>query len=136
MFPLSALTYVKLAAGALILLGSIWFGWHLRDVDFQSYKAKQAIETQKLQEAHQASADRIESEKNAQIRDINTKLVDAISELRSRPSRAQATGTGSCGTGATLYADDAEFLVREAARADIIRTGLAACYDQYDALNK
>ena len=134
MFPLPILTYVKLAAGALVLLGSFWFGWHLRDVDFQSYKAKQAIETQRLQEAHQAQADRIESEKNAQIRSINNQLVDAISQLRSRPSRAQATGNGACGTGTTLYADDAELLIREAARADTIRAGLKACYDQYDSL--
>ena len=134
MFPLSPLTYVKLAAGALVLLGSFYFGWHLRDADFQSYKAKQAIETQKLQEAHQAQADRIESEKNAQIRTINNQLADAISQLRSRPSRAQTSNTGACGTGATLYADDAEFLVREAARADTIRAGLKACYEQYDSL--
>ena len=134
MFPLPVLTYVKLAAGALVLLGSFYFGWHLRDADFQSYKAKQAIETQKLQEAHQAQADRIESEKNAQIRTINNQLADAISQLRSRPSRAQTSNTGACGTGATLYADDAEFLVREAARADTIRAGLKACYEQYDSL--
>ena len=136
MFPLPILTYVKLAAGALVLLGSIWFGWHLRDVDFQSYKADQIKQTQKAQEEHQAAADQIRKDKDAQITYINTQLVDAISELRKRPNRAQNAANGQGGTGATLSAEDAEFLTREAARADIIRTGLSACYQQYDALNK
>ena len=134
MFPLSPLTYVKLAAGALVLLGSFYFGWHLRDADFMAYKATIANEKAAIEKDYQLQAAKIESDKNAQIRNINSQLADAISQLRKRPSRPEQTGTGSCGTGATLYADDAEFLVREAARADTIRAGLKACYEQYDSL--
>jgi hypothetical protein len=136
MFPLSLVQYGKLFAGALLLLGSFYFGWHLRDVDFQSYKAKQAIETQKIQAEHQKAADQIRKEKDAQIASINNSLADALSQLRGRPSRAQGAANGQAGTGLSLSAEDAGFLEREAARADILRAGLAACYDQYDSLNK
>ena len=83
---------------------------------------------------YQANADKIRTEKDAQIKAINNKLVDAISELRKRPSRTEQASNGQSGTGATLYAEDAEFLIREASRADQIRIGLEACYKQYDAI--
>ena len=83
---------------------------------------------------YQANADQIRIEKDAQIKAINNQLVDAISELRKRTSRTDKTTNGQGGTGATLFAEDAEFLIREAARADQIRTGLEACYKQYDAI--
>jgi hypothetical protein len=61
-----------------------------------------------------------------------------FSELRKRPSRpATITSNGqSCTqcTGAQLYAEDSIFLTGEAARADIIRVALQACYNQYDAI--
>tara|TARA_R110000868_G_scaffold275665_1_gene535385 strand:- start:117 stop:527 length:411 start_codon:yes stop_codon:yes gene_type:complete len=136
MFPLSVLTYFKLAAGAVALITSFYFGWHLRDSDYQAYKAAIIIETATIEKNYQAKAAKIESEKNAQIRNINNQLVDAVSELRKRPSRAQSAVNGSCGTGTTLSAEDAEFLVREAARADKIRSGLDACYKQYEALTQ
>lgn len=134
MFPLPLLTYFKLAAGAAALITSFYFGWHLRDNDYQAYKAAIITETATIEKDYQAKAAKIESEKNAQIRNINNQLVDAISELRKRPGRTNETAPGSCGTGATLFAEDAIFLRREAARADEIRAGLQACYRQYDAL--
>ena len=74
------------------------------------------------------------NQKDAQIKVINTQLVDAISELRKRPSRATETSNGKGCNGASLYAEDSEFLVREAARADEIRVSLAACYKQYESI--
>ena len=88
------------------------------------------------QDRHQQATDQIRKEKDAQIASINNQLVDAIGQLRSRPNRAQSAANGSCGTGATLSAEDAEFLVREAARADVLRTALSACYQQYDSVAK
>jgi len=38
---------------------------------------------------YQADADKIRTEKDAQIKAINDQLVDAISELRKRPSRSE-----------------------------------------------
>jgi hypothetical protein len=83
---------------------------------------------------YQSDADKIRIEKDAQIKAINNQLVDAVSELRKRPSRATETPNGKGCNGASLYAEDSEFLVREAARADEIRVALEACYKQYEAL--
>ena len=83
---------------------------------------------------YQADADKIRTEKDAQIKAINDQLVDAISELRKRPSRSEQTPNGQGCNGSSLYAEDAEFLIREASRADQIRVALQACYSQYDSL--
>ena len=83
---------------------------------------------------YQADADKIRTEKDAQIKAINNQLVDAISELRKRPSRSTETTNGQGCNGSSLYAEDAEFLVREASRADQIRVALQSCYQQYDSI--
>jgi len=83
---------------------------------------------------YQADADKIRKEKDAQINAINSQLVDAISSLRSRPSRSTETTNGKGCNGTGLFAEDSEFLVREAARADQIRVALDSCYKQYEAI--
>ena len=86
---------------------------------------------------YQADADKIRKDKDAQIKAINNQLVDAISELRKRPSRTSEASVGqvvkAC-NGSQLFSEDSEFLVRESARADTIRIALQACYDQYESL--
>jgi Tfp pilus assembly protein PilO len=134
MFPLTLVQYVKLGICVAVLAFSWYLGFSFSNNRFLEYKANQATQTQKLEKDYQAKAAQIESEKNAQIRNINSQLVDAISELRKRPSRATETSVGQSGTGASLFAEDAIFLRREAARADEVRAGLDACYRQYDAL--
>ena len=135
MFPLSIIQYVKIGLVALSLLVSGYIGYSIEAGRFERYKATQLALTQSLQEEHQALADQIRKEKDAQIASINNSLSDALIKLRERPSRTQASSDGQGGTGATLSAEDAEFLVREAARADQLRTGLTACYEQYDSLS-
>ena len=134
MFPLPILTYVKLGAIALALLFSAYLGYSFEHSRFVAFKAAITEETRQIEQQHQAQANEIRKVKDAQIRDINSKLVDAISELRKRPNRPENARNGQSGTGATLFAEDAIFLRREAARADEIRAGLDACYRQYDAL--
>ena len=136
MFPLPLLTYIKLGAAAVALLFAAYLGYSFEHSRFVAYKATIIAEKAAVEKTYQKAADQIEKDKNAQIRNINSQLVDAISELRKRPGRAAETSDGSCGTGSTLFAQDAEFLVREAARADEIRVGLGACYRQYDSLGK
>ena len=137
MFPLALVQYVKLGICVAVLAFSWYLGFSFSNNRFLEYKANQATQTQKLEKDYQAKAAQIESEKNAQIRNINRQLVDAISELRKRPSRATEASvgqvTGYC-TGSQLYAEDAELVTREAARADTIRVALKACYLQYDAI--
>jgi hypothetical protein len=136
MFPLGIITYVKIGLFALAILGAGYTGYSIEASRFERYKAQQLAETQKAQELHQTATDQIRKEKDDQIASINNQLLDAVSQLRSRPNRTQSSSNGQDGTGRSLSAEDAEFLVREAARADQLRTGLQACYAQYDALSK
>lgn len=127
-------TWLKLG-GIVATCALMWYmGYSFEASRFERYKADQVTQVLKIEHDQQAAADQIRKQKDAQIEAINNQLANAISELRKRPSRSDKANTGSCGTGATLYADDAEFLVREAARADKIRAGLQACYKQYDAI--
>lgn len=100
----------------------------------QHQQASQEKDIRAKEHQYQSDADKIRKEKDDQIKAINSQLVDAISELRKRPNRSSEATIGQSGTGAALYAEDAEFLVREAARADEIRIGLEACYKQYDSI--
>lgn len=113
----------------------MWYlGYSFEASRFAQYKADLVIQSQQIEHQQQAAADQIRKEKDAQIASINSKLADAISELRKRPSRTNQANNGQGCSGGSLYAEDAEFLVREAARADQIRAGLDACYKQYDAI--
>ena len=136
MFPLSPLTYVKIIAVALLLSGAWYSGFSFESGRFEAYKVRQTQLVQEAEQKHQAAANQIRKEKDAQIASINNSLADAVSQLRERPSRAQNAANGQGGTGLSLSAEDAVFLEWEAARADILRSSLSACYQQYDSLNK
>jgi cell division protein FtsB len=131
---MTPLTYVKLGIAVFCLLFSAYIGYSFEHSRFMSYKAEQIQQTQKKEREAQLATDEIRKTKDAQIKTINNQLLDAIGELRKRSSRTTEANNGQSGTGATLYAEDAEFLIREAARADQIRIGLEACYKQYDAI--
>ncbi len=111
---------------------TLFCGGFVNGCSYQQSKAEKTIRDKEHQ--YQADADSIRIQKDAQIKVINTQLVDAISQLRSRPSNPTKTINGQDCNGTALSAPDAEFLVREAARADEIRVALQACYNQYDAI--
>ena len=134
MFPLSILQYAKLGICCALLAFSWYLGFSFERSRFMAYKADQIAQTQKIQEERQTAADQIRKEKDVQIASINNSLADALIKLRERPSRAQGSSNGQGGTGLSLSAEDAGFLDREAARADILRTALDSCYKQYDTL--
>jgi len=134
MFPLPIQTWLKLG-GIVSICALMWyFGYSFEASRFERYKAEQITQTAKLEKQQQSQADQIRKTKDDQIKAINNQLVDAISQRHNRPSRAQQASNGQSCTGKSLSAEDAEFLVREAARADEIRAGLQACYSQYDSL--
>lgn len=83
----------------------------------------------------------IEERKNREIAALHHRVAGLLDQLRSRPERPAGSGTaagnpapGQACTGAELYRPDAEFLVREAARAQRILAERDACHDKYDAL--
>ena len=111
---------------------TLFCGGFVNGCSYQQSKAEKTIRDKEHQ--YQSDADQIRKDKDAQIKNINNQLVDAVSELRKRPSRTAETSNGQSCNGDSLYAEDAEFLVREAARADQIRVALEACYKQYDSI--
>ena len=111
---------------------TLFCGGFVNGCSYQQSKAEKTIRDKEHQ--YQSDADQIRKDKDAQIKAINTQLVDAVGELRKRPSRTSETTNGQSCNGTRLYAEDSEFLIREAARADEIRVGLEACYKQYEAI--
>jgi len=97
-------------------------------------KAQQAAKKAELE--LQAKADQQVINKNEQIKSISNQLDRALVELRKRPARMpvpDVTRSGQGSTGSSLYREDAEFLIREAARADEVVAQLQYCYRMYDA---
>jgi len=115
-----------------VVVVALFCGGFVTGCEHQQARQEKVIRDKEHQ--YQADADKIRKDKDAQIQAINDQLVNAIGELRKRPGRATETSNGQSCNGTGLYAEDSEFLVREAARADEIRVALQACYNQYDSL--
>ncbi len=72
---------------------------------------------------------------------LSRALLERLSQRDTRPATdtgqagsAQAGHPPDRGTGAQLYREDSEFLIREAARADRLRLAYGTCVAQYHAL--
>ena len=120
---------------AVLAMGGIGYGKY-ESYKLDAYKVAQAKAVHDKEVQSQEDTDKIRKAKDAQIANINSQLADALISLRNRPNRSQSSSNGQNGTETALSAEDAEFLIREASRADQIRVGLEACYAQYDAIAK
>jgi len=107
----------------------------------QTDRANAEAAARETEKRHQEAANAITRRHNAEVSAVRRNLDIALDSLRNRPDRpagmpeaARADCEG--GTGAELFRPDAEFLAREAARADEIRAGLTACYAHVDATLK
>ena len=155
MIPFGLLPYWRILAAAglaLALAGTHWKAytsgkktvnneWNIERLEIgrqsRAIEEKAAKSTAQLQ----AGTDALRKTKNAQIAKLDARLVDALGQLRNRPDRPSdggvppVAGTGAtpagC-TGAGLFKDDSEFLIRLANNADRLKTSLATCYQQYD----
>ena len=125
-----------------LALGWVVNGWRL-EASINALKLKIAAEEAKLiqeyrrkEQALQLKADALRKEKDNEIKAITSRLNSTLSELRQRQDRAVPSSTGTCqgATGAELSRQDGEFLAREAARADRLRSALEQCYKQYDSV--
>lgn len=76
--------------------------------------------------------------RDEELRAINALYSDALKRLRDRPERRapDPVKPAACAgaNGAELSGPDAGFLAGEAARADDLRSALAACYRHVDAV--
>jgi hypothetical protein len=125
--------YAIMAVGAIIL----FCGGFVNGCSYQQSKAEKVV--REKEHEYQTATDRIRKDKDEKINTINNQLADAISELRKRPSRSSEASDGSAPkgcNGSQLYSEDAEFLIRESARAEKVRVALLSCYQQYDEVGK
>jgi len=102
----------------------------------QALQKARDIETQWQEEVNEVTTKQAEK-----LAEVQHHLDVAIISLRDRPKRSATlpdTPRVECAgaSGRELSREDAEFLAREAARADTIRAGLEACYAAYDGTVK
>lgn len=105
--------------------------WELRLAE----QAELAREREKvLQEKANGITDNLQADRDR----IAAQRDDALERLRERSRRRQDPSRADCkgSTGAELSAEDGQFLVREAARADRLRSALEACYQWADSVTK
>ena len=144
----------KLYLSLAIIFSALFYFWH--DSKVHQMKEGFAIELKtKLDEQRQELTLKaketskeisnevlsIDSTKQNKIKDINRYSAGILNGLQQRPSRANQSdySRDSCNaespeacTGRELSREDAEFLTREATRADQLRLELDSCYKQYD----
>lgn len=141
------------AIGAALAIG-FFCGWEVqswrKDKEIATMQEtaaeKRAAAQTQAREKEQSltnKADLLRKDKDVQITNIRSKLDAALVELRKRKERPavvrEVPGTpAACdgASGAELFREDAEFLRREAARADEIAVKLNACIAQYNELRK
>jgi hypothetical protein len=108
---------------------------------FIKYRQQQQTLVLEQQEQHKVKLTEQLKDKEDAIKSINKRHASIVSGLRQRTERpvtdptvkeassaSVCTGTGS--TGEQLYRQDAEFLIGEAAKADILREALKTCRTQ------
>lgn len=105
----------------------------------------------RLQKEYEAAVEvrvaQIQKDKEDEVKAIGDRYNALVISVRNRPSRplpsagtnadtapASTDGSGAGCTGRELSREDAEFLAREAYRADILRKALEACRKSYEGL--
>lgn len=143
--------------GALVaLLGALW-GLHVWDKAVAVHKAEEIVtlrltskydkklldavaQAQNTRDVIEEQSQKALKDKDAKLKDSNTKLASALASLRSRPSRSEqhpnSQDVASTCTGRELSKEDGEFLAREAARADQLILERDYLYNEYEILRK
>lgn len=133
------LQIVKYALLAILLVSLV--GWHVHDknVALEGLKIELQAKAEKEARAKEQiltyDAFKLGREKDEKINSINGKLADALRLLRERPARPTNPSTSPSGeacTGTKLFREDAEFLTREAARADQLAAERDYYYERYE----
>ncbi len=125
-------------------LGVWWFadthGFNRCKVATQDIAIDAAVEARKQEREKQGKVNDTLQTQADEMATINARLVNDIKRLHQRESRRHLPETTEARckgvTGASLSSPDAEFLVREAARADRTRTALKTCYGYADTVSR
>lgn len=137
-------TILKVGICLLLCIISAYFGYDYgvskESKKFLEYRVTQKEALIVAQKQHQRALVKTQKEKEDAIKALNKHHAAIVDSLQQRPLRDSrpnegtnspatvCTGTGS--TGDRLYREDAEFLIGEAAKADILRQALKACRAQ------
>jgi hypothetical protein len=152
----SRLWQVKLL-GAALIFGTL-FLYHTYEVDKAVDKAlsqqikihddqvaELKIQSIRVESDLKNQIDSIKGEKDAKIKDIDTKYRATIASLRQRTERSTASDStrDTCdrestqgATGAELYREDAEILIGFARDTEKLKEYLNTCYAQYDQIKE
>ena len=122
-------------------------GWFFYGVG-KDKEAKKLLEYQNAQKAllieqenkYQDMLVQSLKEKENAIKDLNKRHAAIVNSLQQRPARQDSSTpsssssvcTGAGSTGDRLYREDAEFLIGEATRAEVIKQALRACRQQLE----
>lgn len=142
---------------AILLVVASLFAWHKYEVNkainktiaeqtaiYKKQVDELTIKSLKVESELKTQVSTIKGEKDAQIKTLDTKYRIAIDSLRQRQERSSSSNStgNSCNTestkgatGAELYREDAEFLIRFARDTEELKTQLKACYVQYDSIH-
>lgn len=134
----------------IVLIGMlIGLGWAIHDSGYDSGVADENViqaevtrlavkaAREKEQKAQKEINDGLQKQYD-ELADINDNLANSLVRLRTRAKRQHMSDSAKANckgvTGAELSAEDGRFLIREAARADKLRTALKACYTYADSV--
>ena len=151
-FISGSLIAIILAAGAGYFQGSehgkasVQAMWDKEKAAQYAEYAKAQEEARKKEQELQAQADKLRSDKDVEIRNLNARATALTNSLQQRPSTTTQTSSvsGSSSTrsgvsgcsGKELFREDAESLVQIAIEADTLRLALKQCYAQYESIRK
>ena len=147
---LTAAVSAAIGAGGAWVWQSNKYERRIAELQTQHAQAEQVrSETARLAEAGHRARERVQADTLQAITEkaanektrLAADLRAAVDSLRNRPQRPAAAGgavpTGAADqlacTGASLFAEDADAALREAARADSLRLQLAACQAAFDS---
>ena len=133
---------INLVSLVLAIYQGYEYGRRSLQAEWDSEKAT-AITAQRTKEAElQANMDKLREDKNretAKLRRTVAALTDSLRDRPERPAVPEVASAGDAGrgcTGAELYREDAELVVAESERAEIIRIALKKCQDAYRAASE
>jgi LPS O-antigen subunit length determinant protein (WzzB/FepE family) len=119
---------------------SVQVKWDREKISVQEQSLAIEVETRLTEQRLKLSVETLRKSKDAEITKLNAAVTIALNSLRfratNRPVESSSPAippTGTSCTGANLYGQDAEFLIREAARADTQRLQLIEYQSAYNA---
>jgi len=128
------------------VMGWVVNGWRLNTkiekliATYTQASLKAETKARNAEQSINTAVQNARSESDAKNKQVRANLEHTISQLRNRPERPQVpqaagVAVANC-TGTELFRQDAEFLSREAARADELETALRQCEATYNAARK